>query len=124
MKIEDIKVGDNIYCIEQTYNYVSPKYNNNFIESVRKVEKVEKNRIYTDGNSRNVYLIKNKEICLLGFPHQLRFKHLLETSELIEQYKYQKEYENKKTDIRYNIDTKCISISDLEQINEILSKYE
>lgn len=110
MTIEEIKIGDKIYSLYR-----------NRVDRLYTVIRLTNTMIICENDMR--FKIKNGRIDLMGTTSWNMCSYILETPELKE------EYEKKKLKLNIDsivseIDYKNMSLSDLQEIKQILSKYE
>lgn len=110
MEIKDFKKGDRIYNLY-----------NGFINSLLIVERITPTQIVCDSGHK--FMIKNNCLNLISRSLWLFYSYSIETPELKEEYEKKKLLYKIESGIKKLEYTK-VSLDDLKNINDILSKYE
>lgn len=112
MEIKDFKNGDRIYSL----------YNGGLVDNLLIVERVTPTQIVCDSGHK--FRIKNNRLDLIGRHYSWPiYSYSIETPELKEVYKRKKLISKIKSSMN-KLKYSKVSLDDLNNINEILSKYE
>ena len=128
MKIEDVKVGDRIYSIRNKSvpfdSYIDPKWSakEGYVYRVYTIKNITKKNILLDNGEKLIIDNGNLREPYSSFDGYFRYE--LENDQLNKKYEDQLTADKLRSRISWLTIVRCDNLSDLEQINQILSKYE